>query len=68
MITRMRTGTPPRRIERLIDDAVVLSSPLLCNMLSDEQPVILRGTMVPAVTTRAELRNREPTEEEWENM
>ena len=38
-------------------------------MLSDEQPVVLGGTVVPAVTTRAELRNREPvTGEEWENM
>jgi len=50
-----------------LDDDVDLSSPSLRNILSNEQPTpALGGITAPTATTHAELRNREPTEEEWE--
>ena len=56
-------------IARLIPERRPLSSPGLGNMLSDEQTApVLGGTTAPAITIYAELRNREPAEEEWENM
>ena len=52
-----------------LDDDIDLSSPFLCDMLSDERLVPdLKGVMAPTITTCTEMRNREPTEEEWENM
>ena len=54
----------------MLDDDVDLGSPLLCSMLSGERPSSnFNGTMAPPITTTCgEMRNPEPTEEEWENM
>ena len=64
-------GNPATRDREFeLDEDINLSSPFLRNMLSDEQPAPVPGdTRLPAVAaTYTELRNREPTEEEWENM
>jgi hypothetical protein len=55
--------------ESELDDDIDLSSPFPRNMLSDEQPVQdFEGITIPTIIERADMRNHEPTEEEWENM
>ena len=51
------------------DKHVDLSSPFLCNILSDEWLVPnLEGVTAPTTAMYVEMKNREPTEEEWKNM
>lgn len=51
-----------------LDNDIDLSSPFLHNMLSDKQLVPdLEDVMTPTSTMYPEWRDREPTEEEWEN-
>ena len=55
-----------------LDDDVDLTSPFLRGMLSDKQLVPdNRDAVVPSITTAnvgAEMRNREPSEDDWENV
>ena len=52
-----------------LDGDIDLASPFLRNILSDERPTPgSEGAAPPAVAVHGETRNREATEEEWENM
>ena len=61
---------PPTQKEREfeLDGDIDLTSPTLCNMLSDERPAANFASVIVPVTTTNTGRNREPTEEEWANM
>jgi len=52
-----------------LDGDIDLTSPLLRDILSDERPALgSEGAAPPTVAIHGETRNREATEEEWENM
>ena len=52
-----------------LDGDIDLASPFLRKILSDEPPSLgSEGVAPPAVAVCRETRNREATEEEWENM
>ena len=53
-----------------LDEDIDLSSPILRNILSDEHLALApQGTTPPTFAgAPTELRDREPTEEEWDNM
>ena len=50
-----------------LDDDVDLESPLLDGMLSDRRPASNQEN-VAAITAHVEMRDREPTEDDWENL
>jgi len=52
-----------------LDGGVDLTSSFLSSMLSDERPAPdLNGLVAPAIATHTDMRDREPTKDEWENM
>lgn len=52
-----------------LDDDINLSSPFLRYMLLDKWLAqVFEGTATPQITVYTEMRNCEPTEEEWANM
>ena len=61
--------TTEEDVEFELDDDVDFTSPFLHSMLSDQRPASsLSDAVVSVAATHVEMKSREPTEEEWENM